>query len=231
MDKKELSQAFSGLHAPDALVRQVLAPAKPQKRPVRVWQIARRVAVCATVLALLVILFVTGTNGDMEPYFSVYVYANETDSVELSCKGSTFFVPAYDSSNAPSKKDDPSYRPEFDSSLGAEGTTEPVFYLSVYLNDETKDYDCLTVFVDGQQLEPNVKEGFVGYKYKEGEIGRFVWLNVKKVTRLDIVFYDDNGKELQHYGMSIEPVEGGWLVTLDKTYLSVRESGIFSGLC
>ena len=224
MNKQELNRALSHIHASGDLKKEVLM--MKSKPAIDVWKMTHRVAVCSLLLVALVLAM---AEYNAKPYFVISVYANETDSIELNRKGSTIFVPANDSSNAPSKKDDPSYRPEFDSTLGSEGTMEQMFYLSIYLNDETKNYDYLNVFVDGQLLGPNSKEGFVGYKFKNGEVGRFVRLDVNKNTRLDIVFCDENGKELQHYGMRIEPVEGGWNVTLDEAYVSVWRSGLFDG--
>ena len=51
MNKQEFNEAFSGLHASDALIRETLALNKPQKTNHR--KILQRVAACAAVLALL----------------------------------------------------------------------------------------------------------------------------------------------------------------------------------
>lgn len=224
MNKNELREAFSKVQASDGLMQAVLLTEEKQKPRTNPWRTARRVAVCALLVVALLFGFFDYRSA---PYFTIRVYASETDSVTLSPKDATIFVPVLDMSQI---KNDPSYRPEFDSTLGSNWEAASIFLLSVYLNDETKDYEQINVFVDGRLLGPNSTDGFVGYMFKDGEIGRFIRLDVNKNTRLDIVFCDENGKELQHYGVRIEPAEGGWNVTLDEAYVSVWRSGLFSGL-
>ena len=70
------------------------------------------------------------------------------------------------------------------------------------------------------QNDQNSQNGFWGYVSKDAMEGRFIALEVEKMTRVDIMLYDDNDGLLQHYGMKVEPVEGGWNVTLDKNYIT-----------
>lgn len=228
MNKQELHEAFSNIHASDALKKQVLSAEMENKKSVNGWVLVRRAVACAAVLALLLTVFLLDNS---EPYFSIHVYANETDSVKLDRQGATFFIPAYDASSQPSKENDPSYRPILDSSLFDNGSLwdEQRCCIRLQLNDETKRVDQLIILVDGQEIQQDIMGEVLVLNYSKGEEkGRMIYVLVEKATRVDVVLYDDNGEKLQHYGMAITPEKGGWSVTLDNAYVTSRGSQVFS---
>lgn len=220
MNKQDLHEAFAAVHASDALLKEVISVEKDNRKTVNYRKLVRRTVACAAVLALLIAVALFH---HAPPYFSVQVYANEMDCVTFSQMGDTIFVPAHDQSNDVSHKDDPSYRPELDSYITDNGGRlwdGAVFWMKLLLDDKTMNYDQMIILVDGQQLDQNSQNGIWGYVSKDAMEGRFVALEVEKMTRVDIMLYDDNGGLLQHYGMKVEPVEGGWNVTLDKNYIT-----------
>lgn len=227
MHKQELNEAFSKLHASEALKKEVLMMDMEKKRGLFFGINIRRVAVCTTlVITLLISVFALGNT---TPYFTVRVYANETDSVTLNRQGYTFFVSAYDETSTNSREDDPSYRPELDSTLFDDKPLwdEPRFWLQLWLDDKTINHDQIIIFVDGQRLDQNYQNGFWGYISKGDARGRFIALAVERTTYINIVLYDDDGKVLQEYGMEVEPAEGGWYVTLDKAYITSLGAAVF----
>ena len=228
MNKQELRRAFSKVQAPDGLFDTVCALEKEQKTRPSAWMIVRRAAAVAAVLAIVLTAIAFG---NAEPFFLVRVYANETESVELDREGSTFFVPEYDASTFPTRKDDPSYRPELDSYLFDHNPLwdEERVCIGLWLDDETKDYDALSIFVDGQQIQQAFTgKGFVAYITNDEAEGRLVYVLADDVTRVDIVLSDDDGRKLQHYGMVITPKEGGWEVRLDKIYVTSLGGRVFA---
>lgn len=226
MYKQELKEAFSKLHASEDLMEEVLSLEKENRKSSNGRKMIWRVAACAAVLVLLVAV----AFGNSEPFFSVQVYASETDYVKFDQKGDTIFIPAPDDSDDFSYRDDPSYRPELDSYITEEGgklLNGPGFWLQLWLDDKTIDYDQIIIFVDGQQLDQSYHNGFWGYISKEDAKGRFIAIAVEKTTYVNIVLYDANGKVLQEYGMEVKPVEGGWYVILDKTYITSLGAAYF----
>lgn len=222
MCSQELNVAFAKLRPSEELTEKVLsAPMENKENPRR---LVRRVAACAAVLAMLIAVALFN---HAPPYFSVRVYASETDVVKIDRMGDTIFIPARDESY--DYKNDSSYRPIFDSNLTGEGNRlwdETCLWLEIRLDDETKNYDQISVFVNGQELQQSIQSGVLGYIFNGGEVGRFIVLPVENTMRISIVLYED-GKVLQEYGMEVEPVEGGWNLTLDETYITSLGTAVF----
>ena len=66
MNKQELQQAFSNVHASDALKEQVLSAETEPKKYVNGWALVRRAVACAAVLALLLTMFFWPTEVETE---------------------------------------------------------------------------------------------------------------------------------------------------------------------
>ena len=66
MNKQELQQAFSNVHASDALKEQVLSAEMEPKKYVNGWALVRRAVACAAVLALLLTMFFWPTEVETE---------------------------------------------------------------------------------------------------------------------------------------------------------------------
>jgi len=187
----------------------------------------RRIAAIAAVIAILMtaLLWLDGS-GNPTPYFSVYVYANETEGVELTIDKIESF-PNYD----PSK--DSTYRPIFNSYVGLGPQSNPfenMFNIRVKLDDQTQEYDNLLIFFDGKKMEPSLSNGMlVGFCYDptSGQKSLSIYAEVKSITTVDLVLTTDAGDILQHYSMKVTPTSEGYEIFLEKAYITAHGDPVF----
>ena len=186
-----------------------------------------RVAAIAAVIAILMtaLLWLDGRENPT-PYFSVYVYANETDTVELQLKEDPILSNWDPTSH-------PMYDPDYSSSFGPSDSKEigPSFRIQIELNDETRRCDDLTILMDGEKVDHKFGGNvFVSYSLST-ETSKFTALNitgiVEKSTKMDIMLYDEDAI-LQHYTIIITPIAEGYTVVLDKDYTSPSWDDILS---
>lgn len=164
-----------------------------------------RIAAIAAVLALLLTaLLWPGNDQNVSPYFSVYVYANETDTTELQMNESTL-----------------SNMLCFNSNIGVTEPTKPSFGVDVKLNDLTRDFQDLAILCNGKEIEQHFCGIFVSYVETTGTSIKDdlsphalrIAGTVDEPTTISLILYE-NDKILQEYVFQVEPVKEGFNITL-----------------
>lgn len=220
-NKRALYDAVTGID--DDLVEEAAAP-RVLPFPKHILRIA---AIAAAVAILMTALLFLDGNNNHTPYFSVYVYANETEGVELTMDQDSA-ISNWDRTN------DPTYRPIFDSHVGPGTPSNPYrdwFNIKIRLDDRTKNYENLTVFLDNKEID-QLSSGkvFVGYTSTlEGvQTGLSILGKVEKPAKIDLVLYNDSGDVLQSYTMIVSPLNEGYKIVLEEAYITTDGKNVFS---
>jgi hypothetical protein len=212
-NQKALFDAVSGIDA--ALVQEATAP-----RPAQVKRTLWRVAAAAAVVAILIGAFIglLGNDSNVTPFFSIQVYANETDSVELSADGEKTAV----SNVAPSNT-----YPELGLlSAPLPDTPEPMFWITIWLGEGCSMYKehRLTVLCNGKEIEgkssDSIKIAFAA-SIENDDVGYCIFGRVRKIANLKISLTTPDGTLLQESIVRIYPLlSGGYYVHLVDTSIN-----------
>ena len=187
-----------------------------------------RIAAIAAVLAILMtaLLFLDGVKSHT-PYFSVYLYANGADGIELTVDQNSAIC-NFD------RSDDPTYRPIFDSQVTPGDSANPYkgwFHIKIRLDNRTKDYTNLSVLVDNKEIDQFTSGTvFLGYtsSHEEGRTGFSLLGNVEKPTKIDLILYDDFSNVLQSYTVRVTPIDDGYKIVLEEAYVTADGKNVFS---
>ena len=196
----------------DDLIDEAAAP-----RVLKFPDVVRKIAAVAAVLAIICTLFLLDGKESPMPFFSVYVYASETESVELTPNGTTTAV-----SNVAKNE-----RPLFGSSVGnGDEDREPVFCTDIVLNDSTKDYRDIEVWCNDKCVDLSVGGIFILHTMNT-ELNKVTGLSVvgtvEQASVIEIILYGEDGVVLQQYVLKVEPAHDGYKVELEKSYVADTE--------
>ena len=220
---KALFDAITGID--EDLIDEAASPSR--LHPART--ILRVAAIAAVIALLMTALLWPDKDGNVAPYFSVYVYANETDCEKLTLYSSV--ISSWDA------KKDPSYRPEFDSNFGNFGEGNPhntplyTFHLQIRIDEELQN-NPMDLFIDGKKhgqtdtvmITSPATDHLTGEKATPWPA---VVGYVEKPTSVDILLYAKNGSVLQQYSLIITPINEGYKIELAKAYVSQNGQNIF----
>lgn len=208
MRKQELKEAFSQLHASEELVQEVLSLEMENKKPVNGFKIAKRVAACAAVLAVLLTAMLwpgeTGTSdGTRKPALGVQVYAAD-GLVELGSTGGTPVYAGEENTRPDLGLPDDRNVYVYNSSTGEwellHKTAEdrpPQFTLIIWTHDYLEDYSPrLSVYRDGTLVDLTDKDS-VNFNlslagFRDGRQGWDLTCSFEEVTTLEIIVEDEN---------------------------------------
>lgn len=220
MNKQELHEAFSKLHASDDLFADVCALKKERKQfP---WKTVRRAAACAAVLALLIgaMLFGDGP-GEKTPFISVIVYADGENGVEIKLP---------DQNSAVSNVTDEIDLSHYSGPLIEHDKTR--FFFKILLNEYEKQYTGYKVYQDGKELKKlNTKELSVGTvfalkessDYGKGQYSVSTETHVlgctEKKTEIEIHYLKEGGDLLLKCIISVTPQEDDFLIVLEEVFV------------
>lgn len=222
MNKNELRDAFSKVQASDGLVEAVLLTQDCQKPKATPWRMARRVAACAAVLALLMgaMLFWDGT-GEKAPFISVIVYADGENGVEIKLPDQNSAVSNVTDENDLSHSSGPLV--EYDKTR---------FFFKILLNEYEKRYAGYKVYQDGKEVKRlNTKELSVGtaFVFEESPDDRkgqytvstetHVWGHTEKKTEIEIHYLKEGGDLLLKCIISVTPQEDDFLIVLEEVFV------------
>ena len=208
MNKQELTGALSHIHASESLKQEVLAM-KSKPNP-NFCLIAKRAAVCAAALALLIgTVLLADRSGEQEPLLAVIVYANDNESVELQ-------LPERDSavSNVPDDW-------IFDSNLPNTEKDNTRFFFAIRLDERFMQYESYKVYRDGKELEKLITKELKVAPVEDalsGEVGIGVIGNIDQQMILEFHFLDQQGELLLSCTISVMPVDAGHCITLENVY-------------
>lgn len=221
MKNETFKEAFSSVTASDDMVNKAMQiPAENEIRPsFSGWQIARRVAAAAVIVAVLIGVMVglPTKDGELVPFFSIHVYANETDSVELSVDGVSSAV-----SNIIKDSNH-----QFNSFFGEPDSlfSGPSFSIDVTLDDSTRAYTEITVMCNGEPVKTNFSKKIYiveSFNVENGELtGIRILGTADKYTQIDVILTDANNNVLQHSTMGISVLaENGYDVRLIESHIA-----------
>ena len=227
MKNKKFQEAFSAVRASDDMRNTVMAlPAQARTEASRRgWKTLARVAACAAVVALLIgAMVLPGKNGEPVPFFTIHVYANETDSVELTTDNNNSVI-----SNVP-PPDGGSHFPGFDSAPPS--SQKPMFFVDVWLDTDLSIFmpgreserPTLTVLCNGEVVEnekgKDIMIGFLASTTSD-DVGYSVAGRVDKPSMLEITLIAPDNTILQKCIVLITPaLSGGYVVKLIYTYVT-----------
>ena len=212
--QKALYDAVSGIDA--ALVQEATIP-----RPAQVKRTLWRVSAAAAVLAVLIGAFIElpGNDSNVTPFFSIQVYANETDSVELSADGEKTAVSNVAPSNTPTV------------SLGLHSVPppdtppEPMFHIDIWLGEGVnvwKEYR-ITVLCNGEEIEGKPSDSisvFLLASTIHKNVGYSIGGRVDRKSEIEILLTTPDGTLLQKSTLMVYPLfSGGYRVRLVETYV------------
>ena len=220
MNKQELKRALSHIHASGDLKKEVLAMKSKSKTDVR--QLAKRAAVCAAVLALLIgIAILLERSDEKAPFLTVTVYADDNQGVELQ-------LPDQDSAISNVTKDGP-----YSSGPAYSVIENGGFVFQVRLNEFEKQYASKRVYQDGKELERlntkdlRVADLFVFTKIENESEYQFttsvetlVEGYTEEATEIEIHYLKEGGELLLKCVISITPQEEGFLIILQEVYVA-----------
>lgn len=168
-----------------------------------------RIAAVAAVLLVVCTLLLLNSQDTPTPFFSVYVHASETESIELSPNEITCAV-----SNIISEGN-----PNFSSNLFPE-EAKSYFSLEFQYSDYTKESSTIDIFCNGENINGS-KEIFRGFTgSSSGITGLCVLGTVDIASRIDVIMYGDGKQILQEYTFIVTPVEEGYRVELIESYIA-----------
>lgn len=192
-------------------------------------RILRVAAIAAVIAILMTALFLLDGSNSPAPYFSVYVYADGDNGIELNIEQNTVICNC-DRSN------DQTYRPIFDSNTNSETATNPYngwFYIRIRLDDRTKDYQDISVLVDNKDINQfTAGTVLLGYtsSQTEGRTGFSLLGDVEKPTKIDLILYNDSSNILQSYTVMVTPMDDGYKIVLEEAYVTADSKNVFSHL-
>ena len=219
--RRALFDAVSGIDP--ALVQEATAP-----KSSRVLHIVRRAAAAAAMLAVMIGMFIglPGKDSEPAPFFSIHVYANETDIVELSTDSESFIVSNVVDSNASTDL------PGLNSAPPSDKAPEPKFLIEVWLGTDVSiwfpsrgdERPNLTVTCNGvaieEQNDEDITIGFLASTTSD-EVGYGIMGKVDELTNLQIILTAPDGTLLQKSDIQIAPIAaGGYEVTLVNSYVT-----------
>lgn len=215
MNKQELNRALSHIHASDCLKEEVLMMKSKSKIDFRL--MAKRAAVCAAVLALLIgaLLFGDGT-GEKAPFISVIVYADGDNGVEIQLP---------DQNSAVSNVTDENGLTHYSGPIIEHDKTR--FFFKILLNEYERQYAGYKVYQDGEELKRlNTKELSVGtaFVFEESSDDSKYTVSTEthvlgyaeKKTEIEIHYLKEGGKLLLKCIISVTPQENDFLIVLEE---------------
>ena len=147
-----------------------------------------RVAAIAAVIALLMTaLLWPDKDGNVAPYFSVYVYADAENNTEPLTNQAESAV----SNIIPNG-----------STVGETASTTPRFGVGVEFNSLTENYNDFKVFCNGEEVTQRYNGISVAYvlNIEDGKhTGLYIMGVVEESSRISLVLYDNDGSVMQRY--------------------------------
>ena len=207
MDHK-IKETFACVKASDDTVKAVLNIPAEQEAPRRFshWQVVRRVAACAAMLALLIgAMVLPGKDGEPAPFFTIHVYANETGSNA----GAHF--PGYDSAPPSSQKTMFFVDVWLDTDL------------SIFMPNRESERPTLRVLCNGEIVDAQDKNIMIGLlaSTTSDDVGYSVAGRVDKPSMLEIILTAPDNSILQKCFVLVMPaLFDGYVVKLIYTYVS-----------
>lgn len=235
MNGKELSWQLNDL--PDKMLAEAMASAKAPHRRQKIHRVVRiaALAVVVVILFLAVSLFPAGDNA-AAPYFAVYVYASETDYVELSPGGATSAFSNI-TNDVESNNGNLPYLPNGGSIISPndspDQSVKPKFRLDIQF---TQAPDVIEVTCNGEQVL-YTEHGYV--KLRNAAVISYsgyilpmpyerdpdyqvygVYGIVEEESIFEVIFSDENGKVLQKTTLLVQPVDEGYTIILQDVYVA-----------
>lgn len=187
----------------DDLIDEAAAP-----RVLKFPDVVRKIAAVAAVLAIICTLFLQDGKESPMPFFSVYVYASETESVELTPDGTTSAV-----SNVISEKN-----PGVSSTLFPEERKQ-YFSIDIMYTERTIEHSEIEILYNGKSISGS-KDVFRGFISKHGKIIGFTVVGtVDSTSNIEVNMYGEETL-LQKYVFTVAPVENGYSVKLKESYIA-----------
>lgn len=231
MKEYKMTEALNGI-SDDLLLEAAQMTKKKTNRAAKLLRVSA-IAAALTILFLIASLLPIG--GDpVSPYFAVYVYANEADLVELSADGNTF-VFFEDISNDNNRE-----HGDLPLNSGSEPlwAGKPTFSFGIILHESLPEYNSITaiedfaifcngkrvVYTDGGYIKSISDNFFVSFlvSSEKGEYGYVLGGVVEEEAVLEMVLYDEDGSILQKNTVLIQPIEGGYHITIQDVYVVAR---------
>ena len=226
-EKRALFDAVTGIE--EDLIAEAAEPrVRPlSKRPLRVAAIAAAVVILFWAVSLLPF-----GEDRLSPYFAMYVYASESDLVELSTDGDTFVF--FDDISNDNNKNNSDLLLNSGSEPLWDG--KPTFSFGIIPHESLHEYKSITaiedfaVFCNGQRViytdgryikstSDNFLVAFMVSSEKE-EFGYVLGGVAEEESVLEMVLYDEDGSILQKNTVLIQPIEGGYHITVQDVYVA-----------
>lgn len=203
---------------------------KRRKRQRNGWIRTTAIAVAVVIAFLMMLQFVTEDDQVMS-YFSIYVYANETNSVEM-LEG--YKLPM---GKGPYVSEDNnglgSDHPYFNSSISPIDDQDAFFRFDI-IPDESilaVAIDRFAVFCNGERVEFNLdwakdptSQHIIVNRLRSTDPDIFPGYCVHGILKedalLDIVLYDEEGNVLQINTVLVQPVEGGYMISMKNFHIA-----------
>ena len=222
MKNEELRGAFSRMQAPDACVEKVLAMQSGEKR-MKHGAVVRRIVAAAAALVLITggLFFLDKLEKPM-PFFTMYVYANETDTVELGPQGEmSVLCEGVPKRNNETPEDPNPFPGNLLSPIVGADNRERLFMVNILYTERTKGYTEREIFCNGENIinQKNILIGFSGGPGDQRFSGFFVAGTVETVSVIDVFLYGEEGELLQKYSFTVTPLEEGYRIDLGETYV------------
>lgn len=198
-------------------------------------QVLRLTAIAAAVAILFLIASLLPIGDDrVSPYFAMYVYANEADLVELSADGNTFvFFDDISNDNEKEHSDLP-----LNSGSDSIWDGKPSFSFGIIPHESLPEYKSITaiedfavfcngervIYTDGGYIRSTSDNFLVSFMVssEKGEFGYVLGGVVEEESVLEMVLYDEDGSILQKNTVLIQPIEGGYHITIQDVYVAAR---------
>lgn len=198
---KVLFDAITGID--EDLIDEAASPSR--LHPAR--PILRVAAIAAVIALLMTALLWPDKDGNVAPYFSVYVYADAENNTEPLTNQAESAV----SNIIPNG-----------STVGETASTTPRFGVGVEFNSLTENYNDFKVFCNGEEVTQRYNGISVAYvlNIEDGKhTGLYIMGVVEESSRISLVLYDNDGSVMQRYTIDVTPSEEGYVLVLVENYI------------
>lgn len=198
---KALFDAITGID--EDLIDEAASPSR--LHPAR--PILRVAAIAAVIALLMTALLWPDKDGNVAPYFSVYVYADAENNTEPLTNQAESAV----SNIIPNG-----------STVGETASTTPRFGVGVEFNSLTENYNDFKVFCNGEEVTQRYNGISVAYvlNIEDGKhTGLYIMGVVEESSRISLVLYDNDGSVMQRYTIDVTPSEEGYVLVLVENYI------------
>ena len=233
MNGKDLSRQLSDL--PEEMIAEAMGPAKRLHRQQTTHRLLRVAAIAAAVVILFWAVSLLPFGEDrLSPYFAMYVYASESDLVELSTDGDTFVF--FDDISNDNNKNNSDLLLNSGSEPLWDG--KPTFSFGIIPHESLHEYKSITaiedfavfcngqrvIYTDGRYIKSTSDNFLVAFMVssEKGEFGYVLGGVAEEESVLEMVLYDEDGSILQKNTVLIQPIEGGYHITVQDVYVAVH---------